>query len=152
MEGEQKQSNFRKTIVEDDFRFSLKKVALAGAITIVLLLLTLKVPYVAYITYPIVFLTKSASEAVANLAILAYLLVLSYLLIYLSTYRQRKSPRHTHLPCPHCGQNVAVFRDWECHRCAKSQGVAKHITERCFHCGKLQETYACEHCNQAFKL
>jgi hypothetical protein len=152
MEGELKQSNFRKMIVEDDFGFSMKKVALAGALTIVLLFLTLKVPYAAYITYPIAMLTRTTSEGVANLAILAYLLVLSYLLLYVFVFRKKKAPRHTHLPCPHCSENVAVFRDWDCHRCEKPQGVEKYITERCFHCGKMQETYSCEHCNQAFKL
>ena len=147
-----KQSNFRKKIVEDDFGFSMKKAALAGGLTIVLLFLTLKVPYAAYIIYPIAFLTRSATEAVANLSILAYLLVLSYLLLYLFVFRRQKSPRHTHLPCPHCEQRVSVFNDWECHRCAKIQGVEKHITARCFHCGKMQERYSCEHCHQDFLL
>lgn len=152
MDGDLKYSNFRKTIVEDDFRFSMKKVALAGGLTIALLFLTLKVPYAAYVIYPIAFLTRSASEAVANLTILIYLLVLSYLLLYLFVFRKQKSPRHTHLPCPYCERSVSVFKDWECHRCAKNQGVEKHITERCFHCGKMQERYSCEHCHKDFLL
>lgn len=151
-DGDLKQSNFRRTIVDEDFGFSMKKVALAGVLTIVLLFLTLKVPYAAYITYPVALLTRSASEAVANLAILAYLLFLSYLLLYVFVFRRKKSPRKTHLPCPHCAQDIAVFKDWECNLCAKSQGVEKFITERCFHCGKMLETFSCEHCQQEFLL
>ena len=151
-DGDLKQSNFRKTIVEDDFRFSMKKLVLAGGLTIVLLFLTMKVPYASYIVYPVAILTRSASETVVNLAIMAYLLVLSYLLLYLFVFRQQKSIRHTHLPCPYCEQSVRVFKNWECHRCTKIQGVEKHITERCFHCGKMQERYACEHCHQDFFL
>jgi hypothetical protein len=151
-ETELKQSNFRKTIVEDDFKFSMRKVALAGGLTMALLFLTLKVPYAAYIIYPITFLTRFASETVTNLAILAYLLILSYLLLYLFVFRKQKSPRHIRLPCPYCEQNVRVFKDWKCHHCAKNQGVEKHITERCFQCGKMQERYSCEHCQQDLLL
>ncbi len=149
---ELKQSNFRKTIVADDFGFAKKKVALAGGLTIALLFITLKVPYAAYLTYPVVLLTKTASETVANLAILAYLVILSYLLLWFFVFRKRPVPRIPHLPCPYCDENVELFRDWECDKCGKSQGFRKYITEGCRRCGKMSEMYYCEHCDLGFLL
>ncbi len=151
-DGDLKQSNFRKIIVEDDFGFSLKKLAAAGLLTFVLLFLIYKVPYAVYITYPIVFLAKFATEGVTNLIIPVYLLVLSYLLLYVFVFRKRNLPRKTHLACPYCNQSVKVFKDWQCNKCSKSQDVEKYITETCVKCGKLLDTFSCEHCHQEFLL
>lgn len=151
-DGELKQSNFRKIIVESDFKFSLMKVAAAGLLTFALVFAIYKVPYVAYITYPIVFFTRSASEGVTNLVILAYLLLLSYLLLYIFVFRKRKPSLKSNFPCPYCNQSVQVFKDWECNKCSKSQSVEKFITERCVKCGQLLERFNCEHCHQDFVL
>lgn len=142
-----KQSHFRKIIVEDDFKYSMKKVAMAGGLTFVLLFLMNTVPFMANIAYPVALVTASTSEAVANLAILAYLLVLSYRLLYVFVFRRKKAPRKPLLPCPHCAENIKVFRDWQCDQCEKTQGIEKYITERCFHCGKTRETFSWDHCN-----
>jgi hypothetical protein len=152
MNDELKQSNFRKTIADDDFKYSMKKVALAGGLTFILLFLMNTVPFMAYITYPVALVTGAANELIANLAILAYLLILSYLLLWYLVFRKRPVPRIPHMSCPLCDAQVDLFRDWECQKCGKSQGFKKYITEGCRQCGKMSETYTCEHCNQAFRL
>ena len=152
MNDELKQSNFRKTIADDDYRYSIKKVAMAGLLTIALLFLMKTVPFMAYIAYPVALVSGSANEMVANLAILAYLLVLSYLLLYFFVFRKLKRIRKPHLPCPYCSENIKVFKDWKCDKCGKLQGVEKYITEGCFHCGKMLDTYSCENCRQKFVL
>ncbi len=152
MNAELKQSNFRKTIAEDDFKYSMKKVAMAGVLTFVLLFLMNTLPFMAYITYPVALITRATNQMVANLAIMAYLLILSYLLLWFFVFRRRPVPRIPHLSCPHCTANVDVFRDWECEKCGKSQGFKKYITEGCRQCGKMSDTYYCEHCEQAFRL
>ena len=152
MNEELKQSNFRKTIAEDDFKYSMKKVAMAGVLTFVLLFLMNTLPFMVYITYPIALITGATNQMVANLAIMAYLLILSYFLLWFFVFRRRPVPRIPHLSCPHCAANVDVFRDWECEKCGKSQGFKKYITEGCRQCGKMSDTYYCEHCEQAFRL
>ena len=152
MNEELKQSNFRKTIAEDDFKYSMKKVAMAGVLTFVLLFLMRTLPFMAYITYPVALLAGATNQMVANLAIMAYLLILSYLLLWFFVFRRRPVPRIPHLSCPHCAANVDVFRDWECDKCGKSQGFNKYITEGCRQCGKMSDAYYCEHCQQAFRL
>ncbi len=152
MQDEFKQSNFRKMIAEDDFKYSMKKVAMAGVLTFVLLFMMISVPYMAYITYPVALLTGGTNPLVANLSILAYLLILSYLLLWFFVFRKRPVPRIPHLPCPHCAEGVDMFRDWECQKCGQSQGFRKYITEGCRRCGKMSEAYSCEHCNQPFSL
>ena len=152
MNQEIKQSNFRKTIVADDFRRSIKKVAMAGVVTIALLFLMNTVPFMAYIAYPAAIVAGATNQMVANLAILAYLLVLSYLLLHIIVFRKQKRIRKPHMPCPYCSENVRVSRDWECDKCGKTQGVEKYITEGCFHCGKMLDTYSCNNCRQKFVL
>ena len=152
MNDELKISNFRKTIAEDDFKYSMKKMAMAGVLTFALLFLINTVPYMAYITYPIALLTGATNQMVANLAIMAYLLVLSYILLWFFVFRRGPVPRIPHLPCPHCNASVDVFTDWECGKCGKSQGFKKYITEGCRQCGKMSETYLCEHCSQTIQL
>ncbi|MDJ0808933.1 MAG: hypothetical protein QNJ48_02780 [Desulfobacterales bacterium] len=152
MQDEFKQSNFRRKIAEDDFKYSMKKVAAAGVLTFALLFLMNLVPVMAYITYPVAILTSGTNELVANLSILAYLLILSYLLLWFFVFRRQPVPRISHLPCPHCASGVDMFRDWECEKCGKSQGFKKYITEGCRQCGKMSDTYSCEHCNQPFAL
>lgn len=152
MNGELKQSNFRKMIVDDDYRYSIKKVAMAGVLTIALLFLVNAVPFMAYIVYPVALVTSTTNEMVAKLAILAYLLVISYLLLAFFVFRKRKRVRKPQLPCPYCSENVKVFTDWECDKCGKAQGVARYITAGCFHCGKMLDTYACDNCRQKFVL
>ncbi len=152
MQDELRQSNFRRTIAEDDFKYSMKKVAMAGVLTFVLLFMMNTVPYMAYVTYPVALLTSGTNEMVANLSILAYLLILSYLLLWFFVFRRRPVPRIPYLPCPLCATNVEMFRDWECEKCGQSQGFKKYITEGCRRCGKMSETYSCEHCDQKFML
>lgn len=139
-------------IVDDDYRYSIRKVAMAGVLTIALLFLINMVPFMAYIAYPVGLVTGSANEMVANLAILAYLLVLSYFLLHFFVFRKQKKIRKPHLPCPYCSENIKVFKDWECDKCGKLQGVAKYITAGCFHCGKMLDTYSCDNCRQKFML
>ncbi|MDJ0721242.1 MAG: hypothetical protein QNJ04_06410 [Desulfobacterales bacterium] len=152
MNDELRQSNFRKTIAEDDFKYSMKKMALAGGLTFVMLFLIRLFPFMAYITYPVALLTGGTNQMVANLAIMAYLLILSYLLLWFFVFRRRPVPRIPHLPCPLCDSQVDMFTDWECGLCGKSQGFKKYITEGCRQCGKMSDSYSCEHCNQAFRL
>ncbi len=152
MNEELRQSNFRKTITEDDFKYSLKKVALAGGVTFVLLFSINIFPFMAYITYPVALVTGGTNQLVANLAIMAYLLIISYLLLWYFVFRRQPVPRIPHLPCPLCANQIEMFTDWECGICGKSQGFKKYITEGCRQCGKLSDSYLCEHCNQAFRL
>ncbi len=152
MNEEFRQSNFRKTIAEDDFKYSMKKVAMAGVLTFVLLFMMNTVPYMPYITYPVAILTGGTNPLVANLAIMGYLLFLSYGLLWFFVFRRQPVPRIPHLPCPHCTVNVDIFRDWECEKCGKFQGFKKYITEGCRQCGKMSDTYRCEHCSEAFRL
>ena len=152
MQDELRQSNFRRTVAEDDFKYSMKKVAMAGVLTFVLLFMINTVPHMAYITYPVALLTGGTNQMVANLAILAYLLILAYVLLWFFIFRKRPIPRIPHLPCPNCAADVNLFRDWECGQCGKSQGFRKYITEGCRQCGKMSEAYTCEHCDQPFML
>jgi hypothetical protein len=145
-------SNFRRTVHEAEFKLTLKKVAMAGGLTIILLVLMNTFPGLAVIAWPVGYLTYGATEAITNIATLAYLLFLSYFLLWIVFFRKIQAPRPTHLPCPHCNADVALISDWTCDKCQQAQGREKYLTERCTRCGKPLARYACEHCRQEFLL